>query len=558
MKRVIGKLKNQAGLTLVEIIISMFILSIIITSFSGVLVYATRVSKDNRVKTAAINLANEEIEKIRSMKFADIGNKYGDPPGDIPTEREETVDGIAYKVSTLINWEEQGEWTAAGNMEWDYKSVRVTVSPVGMNSNPNLAKMIETYVTRDSTQPAITGGNLRIGLVRGWNTDPANKVPVSGVKVNLYRGAALSRIVYTTSEGVARFTDLDDGNYKVTVDPSSKGMIINPAQVSGWDVIIAGTTTLTELFEVENPCYLNFILKDISGSPIDIDAGTVGKISLQAPYGDPVVKNFSGSNINSEGELPNAFISDLWPVGEGYSGQYKITEVTIPELIYLGSFEGNERNETEWEGKFDGPGTHKNITCYFYQFPETPGEADMEWVTTGSWGAANIETGTHVSSNGSGDIISTSVSTSNQSKTINMPASSTSDITASAIYFDNTGSNGNPGLLINTKSHLKLRTGLVVFRGEVKFAYDSNSNNIGDITLRAEYEEDSDSVINGSEIGGVPGESYGKLYLAEPVVLNNQVIIDKGVYYFRDGIELPGATVNNTDLIPVTKDNYVE
>ncbi|MGB8453812.1 MAG: prepilin-type N-terminal cleavage/methylation domain-containing protein [Anaerocolumna sp.] len=558
MERTDGKFKNQAGLTLVEIVISIFILSIIVTSFSGALVYATRVTKDNRIKTAAINLANEEIEKIRSMKFVDIGNKYGDPPGNIPTEREVMVDGITYKINTLINWEEQGEWTATGNMEWDYKSVRVTVAPKDMDSNPNLTKLIETYVTRDSTQPALTGGNLRAGLVRGWNLDPSKEIPVSGVKVSLYKGAAASRIVYTTSEGVARFVDLSDGNYKVTVDPSSKGMIVNPSQVSGWEMSIAGTTTLTELFEVEYPCNLNFIMKEIGGSPIDLNSNTEGVITLQIPYGDSIVKTFKGSDVDSEGKLPQAFIRDLWPVGDGYSGQYKIPEVEIPEFFYLGGYEKNGNNETEWMGTFDGPGTQKDIFCYFYPFPDTPSDANIEWVTIDKR-KTTIETGSHESSNGLGDIIPTSVSAYNQEDTLYMPSNGSADITASSIYFDNTGSYGNPGVFINKRSNLVLRSGMVIFRGKVNFDYDSNSNYIGVITLKAEYDKDSpDHVINGSEIGGIPGESYGKLFLAEPMVLNNQSIIEKGIYYYRDGIEIPGAVVNNTDLIPVTKGNYVE
>ncbi len=554
MKGTAGKLKNQAGLTLVEVLISIFILSIIVTAFCGALVYASRVTKDNRVKNGAVNLANEEIEKIRSMKFADIGNVQGDPSGDIPTERKATVDGITYKVSTLINWEEQGEWTATGNMEWDYKSVRVTVEPVGMDSNPNLTKMLETYITRDSTQPAITGGNLRVGLVRGWTLDPENKVPVSGVKVNLYKGKTVSRIVHTTSEGVARFIDLDDGDYTVTVDPSSVGMIVNPSQESGWKVSIAGTTTLTELFEVEYPCYLNFILKDLDENPLTINSSTEGEISLQVPYGDTVVKDFTGSDVNSEGELPKAFISDLWPVGDGYSGQYSISDVDIPEMFFMGSFEKNGQNETQWTGTFDGPDTYKDIICYFCPIPETPSDAAIQWVSVDKRGTATIDSGTYISSNGNGDIISVSLSTSYQAQTLNMPENKSTDITAASVYFDNTG---NPGLYINKKSSLTLRTGMAVFRGEVLFKYDSNSNKIGSITLKAEYDGD-ENVINGSEIGGVAGESYGKLFLAEPMTLNNNVIIDKGVYYFRDDIEIPGATVNNTDLIPITMDNYVE
>ncbi|GEM_PF-1212290 len=550
MKGITRKFKNQSGLTLVEILISVFILSVIITSLSGALVYATRVTKDNRMKTTAINLANKEIETIRSMKFLDVGTKNGDPSGDIPMEKEVSVDGITYIINTLINWEEQGDWTAAGNMDWDYKSVRVTVVPKSFKDQANLIKTVETYVTRDSTQPALTGGNIRVGTIRGWKSDESD--PVSNIKVTLFKDSAASRIVFTTAAGVARFTGLSNGNYKITLDPSSQGMILNPSQLSGWDIRISGTVTRTEIFEVEYPCYLNLTMKNVEGDSFDMASSEEGKITLQVPYGNTINKTFNGTAVDSDGNLPRAFISDLWPVGDGYAGQYNISSVEIPDKYFLGSYEKIGQNETEWTGKFDGPGTYKNIICYFYQVPDTPSGIGTDWVSR-SGSSYYIESGTHVSGS-DGNITDVSVSTSDISQTLNMSTGSSSDLTAAAIYFDNMGSRGNSGLQLNRNSKLTLRTGMVVFRGKVSF-----SDSTGWITLRAEYDGDeSYSPINGSAIGGTPGESYGKLFLEEPMVVNSNTILDKGGYYFRDDIRLPGAVVNNTDIIPITKDNYVE
>ncbi|MDI9489334.1 MAG: prepilin-type N-terminal cleavage/methylation domain-containing protein, partial [Bacillota bacterium] len=140
MKLVKENLRKNEGFSLVEIIIAIFILSIIVASTVGAFLFSTKTTLDNEIRMNTINIANETIEKIRALPFSEVGTKFlredgtyidGDPAGDILQEEIRQINGIDYLVKVNINWEEQADWDLAGNAQWDYKSVRVSVTPQG-------------------------------------------------------------------------------------------------------------------------------------------------------------------------------------------------------------------------------------------------------------------------------------------------------------------------------------------------------------------------------------------------------------------------------------------
>lgn len=558
MKKVSKLLHNNEGLTLVEVLVSMLILSIIVTSATAALIYAARITQDNKIKMTAVNIANERIEDIRSMKFAEVGTKiivggtvtYGDPAGDILQTSTKTVNGIEYIINTTISWETHGGWNA-GESDWDYKSVRVQVIPKGMEGDANLTKVIETYVTRDSTQPALTGANIRLRLIRGWNSAPGTVIPVSNVKIRLDTGPSAPRQVQTSSAGVARFVALTPGNYKVIVDPTGLGMILNPDQMSANLFSVSDTAPGVKELQVEYPCSLQIFMKDLDGNPLSLTTGTNGTIKIITPYGSDIDKGFTDADINSQGKLPDNFMTGLWPVGEWYVGTYTISDIDIPECQFFGGYEVIGGTEAAWSGTFVEPGTTKNIICYFGTIPATPSGVQTFWVDGGS----NINAGSYTALDKDSKMTNGKFDAAYPNQTIRMPSNTTADYYAPSIFFDNVGSTTVPGLYIGSNSSLLLHTGLVVVRGMIEFQNSPNPIDIGNITFSTIYEDGSPaSFIDGSLIGGTPGKNYGKLYLAEPIKIGTTTVIEPGGYYYYDGMVLPN---NSTDLIPITKDNYV-
>lgn len=556
------KLNNNSGFTLVEVLLSMLILSIIVTSATVAFVYATKTSRDNKLEMTAMSLANDSVEYIRSLEFADIGTKtivggtevFGDPKGDILQSTTKVVDGVEYTIKTSINWETRGSWDL-GDIDWDYKSIRITVYPTSRVGDTILTKVIETYITRDSSQPALTGANISVRLIRGWNYSAGTKSPVSNVRVLLSSGPSAPRQVQTSSGGVSSFLDLLPGGYTVTVDPSNLGMMLQPNLAADWTSTISDGITQRKEFQVEYPCSLKITLKDLAGSPIGLTGGESGSIKISVPYGTEINKTFTSADMDAQGKLPDNYITGLWPVGSGYSGAYTVQDITIPECQFMGAYELSGPGETMWTGTFDGPGTVKNITCYIGTIPETPSGITTNWIngsgsiltTSGSYTAWDEE---------EENILNGKFYTSDPEDTIYMPYGKTVHYNANSVYFENTGTVTEPGLYINKKSNLILHSGKVVFRGSIAMQEAGNPGDKGKITLSTYYEDSTQiaSCVDGSLIGATDGIYYGRIYFTKPFEIDDHTTIEPGGYYFYNGLELPN---NSADLIKITKENYI-
>lgn len=555
MKKRIRQLKSNAGFTLVEVIISMLILSIIAAATLMAFVYALRISSMNQYELAATNLANDRLEYIRSLSFAEVGTKsvigasviYGDPKGEIPQIESVYVDGIRYIVNTTISWEDQSGWEM-GDIDWDYKSVRVEVIPQ-VPRKEMLTKKVETLVTRDSAQPILLGANIGLRMLRGWKTSAATVIPVPNIKIGLTSGPSAPRQLQTSSSGIARFIDLDTGTYNVRVDPANSGMILLPGQSRDLSMSILEGMTETKELEVEYPCYLRLVLKGLNGEVLSLDPGAEGTVKVEVPYGTDINKSLMAADVDSSGRMPESYLGALWPVGSGYSGVYTVADISIPGCTYFGAYEGKASGEELWSGTFEAPGTSKEVICYFGVVPRTPADIDVNW----AMGSGEIITGDSPYLAGKAVL-----STANKKDSIRMQSSTFSEFNAGSIYFDNTGSVTDPGLLIGKLSELTLNSGLVVFRGRLQFENGRRPGDIGRISFSTVFSDGTPSQqIPGNIIGGLayPDRMYGKLYLVEPVLLDGVTIVNPGGYYFYDGLALPD---NASELIPITKENYVD
>jgi prepilin-type N-terminal cleavage/methylation domain-containing protein len=94
------KIKSNRGFTLVEALISVIILSIVSVLMVQGVSMARKAYSSNKVKTEASAIANQEIEKIRSMAFEDIGIISGDPGGTL--EHQNIINN--FTVTRSVSW----------------------------------------------------------------------------------------------------------------------------------------------------------------------------------------------------------------------------------------------------------------------------------------------------------------------------------------------------------------------------------------------------------------------------------------------------------------------
>jgi len=168
------KVKSQIGLTLVEVVVALLLISII----TLVLVRGTMVAVDtvkvNRAKTKAISIANEKIEFIRTINYDDISDTY---LNDNPLLDENEYE-ITYEIDEV--YEE-------GNA---YKQLEVTVFKEPMKVPINVITQIYSLTTEqsggDTTPPvAPTGltatatGSTSIDL--DWNNN--TETDLAGYKI---------------------------------------------------------------------------------------------------------------------------------------------------------------------------------------------------------------------------------------------------------------------------------------------------------------------------------------------------------------------------------------
>ncbi|MHB8279648.1 MAG: type IV pilus modification PilV family protein, partial [Candidatus Humimicrobiaceae bacterium] len=104
MKKILfKKFKEGKGFTLIETLIAVVILALVSLMMVEGVRMAISAYGITKSKTEANAIANEEIEKIRSMPYSDVGIKNGDPSGVLDAQK---YTSSGYLVEYSITWTE--------------------------------------------------------------------------------------------------------------------------------------------------------------------------------------------------------------------------------------------------------------------------------------------------------------------------------------------------------------------------------------------------------------------------------------------------------------------
>ncbi|WP_192930140.1 prepilin-type N-terminal cleavage/methylation domain-containing protein [Alkaliphilus pronyensis] len=555
-------IKKTSGFTLIEIIIAITIIGIISVSIPPVFAFVARSNEYNRISFTAANLANEKMEYIRSLSFAEIGTVGGNPSGTLEMTEAKEINGRSYTIQTIVNWVEEGDCSAGGSADWDYKSIRVIATSTATASGINVSKELESLIARDSEQPAFTGSNLRVCVFRGWNPsfDPLNPVyvgPVKDVSVSII-GPSIATVI-SNHKGSALFLDINNGTYDVEVDAGFLNMIVLPNTFPKEIEITDGNTTQEFAF-VEYPCRLSIKLIDLdTKNPIVLNEESFsgGQLTLNHPYDNIWVKTFNSTD--SMGLLPNDLFSGLWPVGAGYSGLYSFDDINIPGYIPSQKPVWDADKDEEWMGDFEAPDTTKNLKLLIIPLPlpsdTTVESLDENWTMADSVNiTANNPLKDGIAYYTEDDIkyLTDSIFSTNHPADKLVLAGGSPQYTAGGLFFTNSK------LEVSSHSNLRLKANNVVIKGQVEIHKHSHPDNDGKLTLNIingdiessfgtiavnqfiiEELKDGSELEDGNGNKGISGRQYGKVYFASDVLLDDTLLIEKGAYYFPDGFQLP-------------------
>lgn len=138
-------LPDEAGMTLIEVMIAMLLLTVVLSALAGVLITSLRALHGNETRARANALANEVLEDLQGRAWEEVGFLASDAGFRADFDGEDTVvvdsddaggaerplpqqtvtrDGIDYDVRTDITWVDD----AATGTEHDYKRFRVSLS----------------------------------------------------------------------------------------------------------------------------------------------------------------------------------------------------------------------------------------------------------------------------------------------------------------------------------------------------------------------------------------------------------------------------------------------
>lgn len=93
----------KKGFTLIETIISIFVIVLLMAGVYALVDYFLKISADNRTYQEAIEIASSEMEKIRNLNYSDIGLIAGDPKG-VVAEYKTIRKSAKYTARALINF----------------------------------------------------------------------------------------------------------------------------------------------------------------------------------------------------------------------------------------------------------------------------------------------------------------------------------------------------------------------------------------------------------------------------------------------------------------------
>lgn len=148
-----SKSRNEAGFSLIEVVIALLILMVAVLGVFGVFVYAITINSGNSNRSQALSILQKEVELLRSAKFtpavvsnvttatptcASADNGSRDITGGVKAaQRRCGADGTAYIVDTTVDDDPFTPNTPSPQVDTttSMKDITLSVTPIGSNGN---------------------------------------------------------------------------------------------------------------------------------------------------------------------------------------------------------------------------------------------------------------------------------------------------------------------------------------------------------------------------------------------------------------------------------------
>jgi prepilin-type N-terminal cleavage/methylation domain-containing protein len=208
-------LRDDQGLSLVELLVALAVLAIVMPALAATTFSTLLATQVNDQRTVATNLAQSEIEIVRSSTFSELVTDLG------RVTRTVSSAGVTYVVArdtSLTGLDATSSPCTGSGEAGDTSLARVDVE-VWPQEHPDRIGRSTTTVARpsgDVDDP--TRG--RLGIQVTDHRDPAQGVAGATVSVTRTSPTAVNQQAATPASGCVIFTNLPEGDYTVTVSRS--------------------------------------------------------------------------------------------------------------------------------------------------------------------------------------------------------------------------------------------------------------------------------------------------------------------------------------------------
>lgn len=303
------RIKKEGGFTLVEALVLLFIFSIITVTFYSVFSLGGGYIIESKDRLVAVALANEKMETIRNLKYADIGILGGIPNGNILQDEDVTRAGKIFHVKTFVQYIND-PFDGTNPTDLDYKKAKVTISWHEINGATSNESLVSRFVPPGLEQN-LSGGILSINIINS----KGEGVPQASVHItNSDLSPSVNLTVATDDTGNLMLPGAKQSIQKYDITVSKDGYetvkTIDPDSVdySPVDVpasVVDGQLNTKSIVE-DKLADLKIITEDYLGNPLPnvgfhIEGGRIlGSDMLQSPA-VPEYNLVSSSATNSSG-----------------------------------------------------------------------------------------------------------------------------------------------------------------------------------------------------------------------------------------------------------------
>jgi type II secretory pathway pseudopilin PulG len=280
--------RGSEGMSAVEVLVSLVIFGIVAAGLGAAMVQASNWLSASKVESGANNIAQGELDKIKRMKYDEIGIPGGNPDGVLLASEIKTVGSGKYAVARTIVYvdDQRGPGAHTGA---NYKKITVTVDPPGRGRN-----VTQTTIVAPPSAEA-TDGKAIINVTLVDDADASITIP--GVSATLTRtgGGAFGRTQISDVAGAANFPSLDPNSsgQKYRLALTKLGYRVKPGETLDQAMSVGQIWSPT--IKMMRDAGAKAVLVDGSGQPF----GRSAQVTLTLPDGSALTQATTAANNQS-------------------------------------------------------------------------------------------------------------------------------------------------------------------------------------------------------------------------------------------------------------------